>query len=113
MSPKPWKVDLDRDSWSGPLPPMILDTRGNQIATVETNERLYTSDSKDRDPNAEAARDKANAAYIVRAVNCYEELVAACEAVLDGKSWDESGLLDLKVFDQIKQAIALAKGGAV
>ena len=51
----------------------------------------------------------ANAEFIVRAVNCHDELVKALEAVV--RDWDSPDVSPERIRDQAIAALAKAKGG--
>lgn len=56
---------------------------------------------------------RANAAYLVRACNSFDDLVAACRAVLDAKEYDGDIWVGrmYEAGEQIRAALAKAEGG--
>lgn len=81
-TPTPWTIQEYRES-----------TTGRFIIGTNTTELAYTAMRQD-------------AAFIVRAVNAHEELLAACKefmAARNEKQWDEAA-------QSIKEAIAKADG---
>lgn len=70
-TPTPWVLDVSRVDDDGAVPPVILDRTGMLIAM------LGYMDGKD------ARNCDTNAAFIVRAVNAHDELVAAAKEALD------------------------------
>ena len=60
--------------------------------------------------HTELSPTKANAAFIVKACNCHDELVAACEALLhDYKGMVRENRRDGFIIEKVEDAIAKAK----
>jgi hypothetical protein len=78
------------------------------VVSKQDGEMVGIADCRTVDMPAELAA--ANAKFIVRACNSFDDLLAACEAIDDGANWDEKGMLKKPFWDQIQQAIAKAKG---
>lgn len=116
-SPTPWIAVKNRVSMGGPLPPTI-EAGGVVIAVLEGQEQLYTADGNDRDCNAEAALDDANADHIVLAINAHNDLVAACEHTLvlldemHGHWPSTMSIAAASVRKTLTAALAKANGGA-
>lgn len=63
---------------------------------------------KPRDPESEA-----NAAFIVRACNAHDDLLAACKAALADRFGADDPCVDADpITDQLRAALAKAEGGA-
>lgn len=60
-----------------------------------------------------APQTEANAEFIVRAVNCHDELLAACKAALGSFEKYETQFTSHPLFGELRAAIAKAEGGTV
>jgi hypothetical protein len=99
-TPTPWKHVYER----------ILDSKGMPVS-------LYHEDPDGRTPSGEALEQiRANAAYIVRAVNAHEELLEAAKDALEGLAcysptqWARPYVPEPQRIEKLKQAIAKAEG---
>lgn len=116
-TPLPWKLEVWQKTWEGggiEFTPTIC-TATDAIAKACP---LYRPDGE---PHEASAEQTANAKYIVRAVNCHEELLKACKALRAAyfesggtPGYDYAGcgeMLD-KASRLAVDAIAKAEGGA-
>lgn len=101
-TPTPWNVRYYDEFQNAPLD--VLSSEGNCIANVGRRSVNKTT-GKVYEPSAEAF---ANAAFIVKAVNCHQELVDAAKAVLDNLR--EGDFISTTRLDALQAAIAKAKG---
>ena len=109
-TPRPWSAKTDRDSWGGPLPPVIKSGK-NVMAIVQQEEPNLYDENGDRDQVAEGHRDCANALLIVRAVNLHEELTRALERVVQeaGYGGPQTEYVTCATMEMVHAALKKAK----
>jgi hypothetical protein len=84
-TPRPWKL-----------------AQGDYAATDKTeNETIFVTGAE---YSYKSEKDRANAALIVRAVNCHDELVAALDSLLNGQIGQISSDNIIKLDSLLKRA---------
>jgi hypothetical protein len=107
-TPRPWRTPSAHDSEfvaDGTAMPVVLDSDGALIADCD----IFCLHGGAAPTEAEMT---ANAALIVAAVNSHGPLLAACKAFLDAHPSDRVGHWPCDCWDKLRDAIALAEGGA-
>lgn len=112
-TPTPWK--LYQGHYMGPLE-IVTDRTGKpndnfqELTIGEVRSTIWESDN-----DSAWQRTKANAAFIVRAVNAHEELLRAAHAALNlsverAESRKKWTVRDQQVHEMLEKAIARAEG---
>jgi len=108
ITPLPWHTDGHYCGyiWSGDK--MVADF------PMDEDEGTYLARMRGVGRGATHAEQQANAAFIVRAVNCHDQLVAALEAMSFTFAVEVTGAgrftdLNLKLIEQAQAALAAAK----
>lgn len=104
---RPWRVEDGTTLIWGNCNPDDQSTRGMGYPIAEC--RTNPSGNWSTGPWADEA--EANAAFIVHAVNCHDDLLEALEAVQHMNRMSITGSEDRKVWDRVRTAIARARNG--